>query len=1053
MFKEHFLNSIKKMEELPQQNPQESRDITFKEDSMQKLTPEQISTSSARGSNIITNEESNECHVCLLSKLDKETEGMELGDEKVNSSRESYHCGVCSQTFCTICRLHNHLTTYHLFNGSYHYDNFIQTAFPKYESLCQFTQTEGLDFNREGEFDIAERNRTDPDIKQKYGEVKKAIGEKKECNEPITTNKMFENVGSVETIWRDVKVEPAEFAENKETAKLDENDGYYSDRTDDYFENEEDMLTDLEIENHHNYPSWKDRKAVTSLNNSSGKGCAVKTTKTCNNKRKSKNDSLIHGQKNDEPVLLNEKNFTNIDANTSVQKKFGAKDSSVKNAKQKCGKKSKIAKLSNLTEQENSKDWYQEYKHVDNLESNKLIRTLKATNGNQSNDKLVGDNFSKNTDKNEGNKCDVCGAMFTVKQGLLRHEQLKHKDLMNFNCKQCDKKFMRNFNLQKHIIRVHGGKKSNEHKFIIEIEGTCEEDFGSNSLELSSDQVHSGTPNVKDDQEGVQSEEIIVTDGVKTPRRKRRTNEEMKSLKTPHTCDLCGHTMPRSKMDVHQRLHTGERPFICTICGKGLISQNKLSRHMLIHGEVKRHTCEICGAGFHMKYKLRMHMHIHTGKKPYLCSICGAEFNHSANLATHTRCVHLQVKPYVCNICGGKYSKRSQLDDHVLSHSTERQFTCRYCGKSFKYFKGMRRHEKSHNEEESFICNQCGLKFSRKENLDRHKISHGVASFQCKTCKKVLKDGRALQEHEFTHLVAKGCKCSVCGEMFYSSNKYFTHLFVMHNIQKQDAQLMIIDEKLQRDNKQADVRPNVPLSSNSGITSIVTADRPVASLDGILDNASKDTMSVLTRVATENLRLHSQDVQAEEKGNTIIPPLNPMILYEKNRITSLDNTVGANGGFSVQHKVLGNTVADTLSFPDHAYGQSVKQQVESHGDPHGNINMTLSDSSAQHQGLNENVLGFVTSNALTSINNLTSYMGQRQTSLTALTNLTTGLHQDEHSAIESLRRLQDNAVAPVSLIPATEGMVANQGQRNVGMPSTGTIEGNVQSDYRIQNLY
>ena len=67
-----------------------------------------------------------------------------------------------------------------------------------------------------------------------------------------------------------------------------------------------------------------------------------------------------------------------------------------------------------------------------------------------------------------------------------------------------------------------------------------------------------------------------------------------------------------------------------------------------------------------------------SGKKPYLCSICGAEFNHSANLATHTRCVHLQVKPYVCNVCGGKYSKRSQLDDHVLSHSTERQFTCRY---------------------------------------------------------------------------------------------------------------------------------------------------------------------------------------------------------------------------------------------------------------------------------------------------------------------------------------------------------------------------------------
>ena len=67
-----------------------------------------------------------------------------------------------------------------------------------------------------------------------------------------------------------------------------------------------------------------------------------------------------------------------------------------------------------------------------------------------------------------------------------------------------------------------------------------------------------------------------------------------------------------------------------------------------------------------------------VGKKPYLCSVCGAEFNHSSNLATHVRCVHLQVKPYECTVCGGRYAKRSQLDDHVLSHSTEKQFTCRY---------------------------------------------------------------------------------------------------------------------------------------------------------------------------------------------------------------------------------------------------------------------------------------------------------------------------------------------------------------------------------------
>lgn len=359
----------------------------------------------------------------------------------------------------------------------------------------------------------------------------------------------------------------------------------------------------------------------------------------------------------------------------------------------------------------------------------------------------------------------------------------------------------------------------------------------------------------------------------------------------------------------------------------------------------------------------------------------------------------------------------------------------------------MRRHEKGHTEEESFNCGQCGLKFARKENLDRHKASHGDTNFQCKICKKVLKDGRALQEHEFTHLVAKGCKCSICGEMFYSSSKYFSHVFVMHNIQKQEAQLMIIDEKLQKEKKQNEVSASVPSSTNSGITppisrQITTFD---SSVSGILDSASKETMNVLTRVATENLRLHSQDIPAEEKTSIIIPPLNPMIIYEKNRVTPLDNTAAGNTGLVPP--------TDSVSFPDHAYGQSIKLPVETNSNHHGNLNLTHSDNTMPHHGLNETVLSFVAVNTLSSINNLNSYIGQRQPSLTPLSNLTASLHQDEHGAIESLRRLQDNPVTPISLVSSAEGIAMNQGQRNVVMSSTGTNEDNTQTEYRMQNLY
>lgn len=363
----------------------------------------------------------------------------------------------------------------------------------------------------------------------------------------------------------------------------------------------------------------------------------------------------------------------------------------------------------------------------------------------------------------------------------------------------------------------------------------------------------------------------------------------------------------------------------------------------------------------------------------------------------------------------------------------------------------MRRHEKSHTEEESFNCSQCGLKFSRKENLDRHKVSHGETNFQCNICKKVLKDSRALQEHEFTHLVAKGYKCSICEEMFYSSSKYFNHLSVMHNIQKQEAQLMIMDEQMQKNNKQADVHPNVNLSANSDISQSVTSFETVE-VSAILENASKETMNVLTRVATENLSLHSQDIRADEKVNILIPPLNPMILYEKNRrITTIDNGNSTGTVFGLDHKGVGNSTVDSISYPDHVYSQ-VKQDVETHNSHHRNVTMQHPDGSMSHV-LNETVLGFVSSNALTSINNLTSYIGQRPQSLTPMANLTTGLHQDEQGAIESLHQLQDNPVIPITLVSTTEGMVVSPQQHNVLMSSTGTSDDCTQSDYRIQNLY
>lgn len=63
------------------------------------------------------------------------------------TSLQQFRCGVCQKKFQTICCLHDHLKSYHRTSGSYHYDDILQTAFPKYESFCRFTQTDDDSFD------------------------------------------------------------------------------------------------------------------------------------------------------------------------------------------------------------------------------------------------------------------------------------------------------------------------------------------------------------------------------------------------------------------------------------------------------------------------------------------------------------------------------------------------------------------------------------------------------------------------------------------------------------------------------------------------------------------------------------------------------------------------------------------------------------------------------------------------------------------------------------------------------------------------------------------
>lgn len=61
---------------------------------------------------------------------------------------DEFVCGQCSRTFTTICSLHLHCIK-HNENGSYLFDQVTNTAYPKYNSRCSFSQFEDIDIDAE----------------------------------------------------------------------------------------------------------------------------------------------------------------------------------------------------------------------------------------------------------------------------------------------------------------------------------------------------------------------------------------------------------------------------------------------------------------------------------------------------------------------------------------------------------------------------------------------------------------------------------------------------------------------------------------------------------------------------------------------------------------------------------------------------------------------------------------------------------------------------------------------------------------------------------------
>ena len=386
----------------------------------------------------------------------------------------------------------------------------------------------------------------------------------------------------------------------------------------------------------------------------------------------------------------------------------------------------------------------------------------------------------------------------------------------------------------------------------------------------------------------------------------------------------------------------------------------------------------------------------------------------------------------------------------------------------------MRRHEKNHMENKTeYPCDKCDLKFQRKDVLERHAAVHlKDTTFQCHVCKISVSDRKELEDHVQTHIEKIVYECLLCDEKFTVAHNYYTHMLVSHEMTKDVAKLMHTEKKdkqvvkiLAKNAKVLD--PNLPLpveqavpASEVKVTNAVTTTFNVNQMVSSILDGNKAHLNAMTRVATENLCLHSQDIRQEETApSSLLPPVNPMIAFEKNtRLMPLDH-IAHDVGFGMTKKPILNMVSCPIEMSNHAYGQTLNEARNSIVHHLGLQNDNVMTDNPIAQLPVSDTLSFPNSVTVSDIACLSSFIGQQShSSLTQLTSMVTqpDMHSLEQGAIESLRRLQDTNEPAVS--QALEAILAVQRQQSGILVSGNLTDPSTSNDntgvgYRIQNLF
>ncbi|KAF2365415.1 Zinc finger C2H2-type [Trinorchestia longiramus] len=145
------------------------------------------------------------------------------------------------------------------------------------------------------------------------------------------------------------------------------------------------------------------------------------------------------------------------------------------------------------------------------------------------------------------------------------------------------------------------------------------------------------------------------------------------------------------------------------------------------------------------------------------------------------------TKSFHCSLCSKRFSLKDELEEHMLTHTSDelgnesymqKSFACTECSFRTKYKFCLQRHMHIHSGEKPLVCPYCRYRSISKVSYDNHIRTHtGEKPFSCPYCSYKSSFKNNLTKHIKTHTgSSKPYTCNKCSCCFSSQMQLKTHM-------------------------------------------------------------------------------------------------------------------------------------------------------------------------------------------------------------------------------------------------------------------------------------